>query len=118
VLDKHSSATFSLRDMELLAVFARQATVAIAATRVQRDTARLLRGVLADLAPDLTDERAEAAVSAATQGLDAEDDPFWSLVDQIARLRGLSDRETSLVSAILETVAAHAERTQRGRIGR
>ena len=118
VLDKHSSPTFSLRDMELLAVFARQATVAIAATRVQRDTARLLRGVLADLAPDLTDAQADAAVSAATQGLDAEDDPFWSLVDQIARLRGLTDRETSLVGAILEAVAAHAERTQRGRIGR
>ena len=63
VLDKHSSATFSLRDMELLAVFARQATVAIAATRVQRDTARLLRGVLADLAPDLTDEQAERMVA-------------------------------------------------------
>jgi GAF domain-containing protein len=106
VLDKHSSPTFSLRDMELLAVFARQATVAIAATRVQRDTARLLRSVLVDLAPDLTER------------LDGEDDAFWVLVDQIARLRGLTDRETSLVGAILETVAAHAERTQRGRIGR
>ena len=118
VLDKHSSATFSLRDMELLAVFARQATVAIAATRVQRDSVRLLRSVLAALSPEMTDADAEALVSATTAGLDAEDDAFWQLVDQIARLRGLTDRETSLVGEILEVVAGHAERSQRGRIGR
>ena len=37
VLDKRSEATFSLRDVELAAVFARQATVAIRASRVERD---------------------------------------------------------------------------------
>ena len=42
VLDKRGSQSFSLRDMELLAVFAAQATAAITATRVQRDTARLM----------------------------------------------------------------------------
>ena len=119
VLDKHTSPTFSLRDMELLAVFARQATVAIAATRVQRDTVRLLRGVIGELAPDLPADAAETVVSAATAALDDDDDaPFWRLVDQIARLRGLTDRETSLVTDILEVVAAHAQRSQRGRIGR
>ena len=46
VLDKRGSPTFSLQDMELLGVFAGQATVAIAAARVQRDTDRLLRSVL------------------------------------------------------------------------
>src|SRR5215210_285875 len=46
VLDKHTEATFSLRDMELLAVFARQAAAAIEASRVQRDGARLVRAVL------------------------------------------------------------------------
>jgi GAF domain-containing protein len=118
VLDKHSSPTFSLRDMELLGVFASQATVAIAATRVQRDTTRLLRAVLSELAPDLTDEDADAAVSAATRTLDGEDDTFWHLVDQIARLRGLTDHETSLVGEILEVVAVHAERSRRSRVGR
>ncbi|MGH2381291.1 MAG: GAF domain-containing protein, partial [Candidatus Limnocylindria bacterium] len=53
VLDKRGSATFSLNDMELLGVFAAQATVAIGAARVQRDTERLLRSVLAQVGPDL-----------------------------------------------------------------
>jgi hypothetical protein len=32
-------------------------------------------------------------------------------------MRGLSDREMSLVADILEVVASHAQRSQRGRIG-
>ena len=50
VLDKRSSAAFSLRDIELASVFARQATVAIRASRVERDTATLLQATLASLA--------------------------------------------------------------------
>jgi GAF domain-containing protein len=119
VLDKHSSPTFSLRDMELLAVFAGQATVAIAASRVQRDTARLLRSVLSDIGPDLSDDQVEALVASATAGLDADDEsPFWRIVDQVARMMELSDRELALVADILEAVAGHAGRSQRGRIGR
>src|SRR3990170_4155615 len=53
VLDKRGSPTFSLQDMELLAVFASQATVAIAAARVQRDTARLMRSVLSEIGPEM-----------------------------------------------------------------
>ena len=119
VLDKHSSPTFSLRDMELLAVFAGQATVAIAAARVQRDTARLLRSVLSDIGPDLADDQVESLVSSATANLDADDEsPFWRIVDQVARMMELSDRELALVADILEAVAGHAGRSQRGRIGR
>jgi GAF domain-containing protein len=119
VLDKHSSATFSLRDMELLAVFAGQATVAIAAARVQRDTLGLLRSVLSELAPDLDAEGVDALVSAAVAGLDAdEEQPFWRLVDQVDRLRGLTDREAAMVADILRVVAEHAERTRRDRRGR
>ncbi len=117
VLDKRSSRTFSLGDMELLAVFAGQATTAIATTRVQRDTTRLLRGVLAELEPDADAEQLDAVVSAATAGLDADDQsPFWRLVDQLARLRDLSDRETELAADILEVLADHAARSSRGRI--
>jgi GAF domain-containing protein len=119
VLDKHSSPTFSLRDMELLAVFAGQATVAIAAARVQRDTSRLLRSVLSDIGPDLTDDQVESLVSSATASLDTdEESPFWRIVDQVARMMELSDRELALVADILEAVAGHAGRSQRGRIGR
>ena len=42
-----------------------------------------------------------------------EDAPFWQLVDRVARLRDLSDREQRLVSAILEVVADHASRGRR-----
>jgi GAF domain-containing protein len=115
VLDKHTSATFSLRDMELLAVFARQAAAAIRAARVQRDTERLLRAALSRLGDDeISAEQVETLVSAATVELDTDTDaPFWRIVDRVARLRELSDREMRLVAAILEVVADHASRGRR-----
>lgn len=119
VLDKRGSPTFSLRDMELIAVFAGQATVAIAAARVQRDSTRLIRSVLAAVDPTLDDASAEDLVSRMTADLDDPDDtPFWRLVDQVAHLRGLSDSETTLVADILDVVGAHAARSQRRRPGR
>jgi len=119
VLDKRGSPTFSLRDMELLAVFASQATVAIGAARVQRDTDRLLRSVLGQIGPDLDDEQVESLVGAATTDLDPDDEaPFWRLVEQVARLRALTDRETALLADILDVVAAHADRAKRPRAGR
>jgi GAF domain-containing protein len=119
VLDKHTSPTFSLRDMELLAVFAGQATVAIAAARVQRDTETLLRSVLPRIGPELDDGQVDALVGAATVDLDVDtESPFWRLVDQVARLRALTDREADLVADILEVVAVHADRGRRGRAAR
>jgi GAF domain-containing protein len=110
VLDKRGSATFSLQDMELLGVFAGQATVAIAAARVQRDTERLLRAVLSRIEPDLDADAVEALVSSATRDLDVDDEsPFWRLVDQVARLRSLTDREMELLTDILDAIATHAE---------
>ena len=109
VLDKQGSPTFSLRDMELLGVFAGQATVAIGAARVQRDTARLLRAVLGDLDPSLDAAATETVVSAATVDLDPDEEaPFWRLVDHVARLRGLTDRELTLVADILAVLADRA----------
>jgi len=115
VLDKRGSPSFSLRDMELLAIFARQATTAITATRVQRDTTRLLQEVLRQLAETtLTEEQVEALVSEATRGLDDRpDEPFWHLVDYVEQLRELGERDLTLVSQILEVVARHAQRAHR-----
>lgn len=116
VLDKRSSPTFSLRDMELLGVFAAQATVAIGAARVQRDSAGLLRRVLTDLDPGMDESAVEALVSAASADMDADDEaPFWRLADQVARLRGLTDRELALVADILEVLARQAAGSRRGR---
>jgi GAF domain-containing protein len=115
VLDKHTSPTFSLRDMELLAVFARQAAAAIRAARVQRDTAQLLRSVLTDIGGDQLDSAdVETLVSAATTDLDRNAEvPFWKLVDRVVQLRELGDRELGLVADILEVIAAHATRSRR-----
>ncbi len=107
VLDKRGATTFSLRDMELLAVFARQATTAIEASKVQRDTARLLRSALVAVGDgDLTDDQVADLVTAATTGLDSDEEtPFWGLVDMLTRLRDMGDREIQLVTEILAVVA-------------
>jgi GAF domain-containing protein len=119
VLDKRGEPTFSLRDMELLGVFAAQATVGIAAARVQRDTARLLATVLGRIGPDLDEPQVATLVSAATRNLETDAEaPFWALVDQVARLRSMSDAELALVADILEVIAQHADRrSRRGRRG-
>jgi GAF domain-containing protein len=115
VLDKRGSPSFSLRDMELLAIFARQATTAITATRVQRDTGRILEEVLRQLADNtLTDAQVETLVSEATRGIDDHpDEPFWQLVDYVEQLRELGERDLTLVAQILEVVARHAQRAHR-----
>jgi GAF domain-containing protein len=112
VLDKHTSPTFSLRDMELLAVFARQAAAAIRAARVQRDSGELLRAVLHDLGDgELSETDLEAVVSAAASELDRDpEQSFWQVVDSVARLRSLGDREQLLVADILQVIAQHAGR--------
>jgi len=71
VLDKRNSPSFTLQDVELAAVFARQAAVAIGATRVERDVRALLRGALLSVAEGAVDaRRVEEVVGAGI------DDPF------------------------------------------
>ena len=115
VLDKRGSPSFTLRDMELLAIFAWQATTAITATLVQRDTTRMMGEVFRQLGGEtLTDEQVEVLVSEATRGMDDHpDEPFWQLVDSVEQLRGLGERNLTLVAQILEVVARHAQRAHR-----
>jgi GAF domain-containing protein len=115
VLDKRSTPTFSLRDMELLAVFALQAATAIEASKVQRDSGRLLREVLRQVGEgDLSEEQVEGLADAATDALDRDEEaPFWRLVDLVSRLRDMSDRELTLVTEILEVVARSSGRPRR-----
>jgi GAF domain-containing protein len=119
VLDKHSEETFSLKDMDLLAVFARQAAAAIEASRVGRDSERLLRNALAGIAGDELDEAAiDELVGAAASELDRDEEtPFWRLVDRVARLRETSDADLELVEEMLAVVARHRSHRQ-GRYGR
>ena len=114
VLDKHSAPSFTMRDMELLAVFASQAAAAIAATRVQRDLPSLIASSLRQVESELTADQVEALVSAVASELDVnEETPFWALVDEVSRLRDLGESELDLVGDILRVVAEH--RAHRGR---
>jgi GAF domain-containing protein len=119
VLDKRSQAAFSLHDIELAGVFARQAAVAISASRVERDVASLLRATLVDLAPSGAPPAVAALdeiVAAATSGLAREDDSrLWALVEQVARIRRADPAALELVTDLLESLARQAERDLRSR---
>jgi GAF domain-containing protein len=119
VLDKKGSPTFSLRDMELLAVFANQAGAAIGATRVQRDMEQMLRAVLQRLADGEVDEGAlEALIREVSAGLDRDEDaPLWAIVEQVERLRGLGEESQRLLASVL-AAAADVSGQRTGRIGR
>ena len=126
VLDKRGESAFNLRDVELASVFARQATIAIRATRIERDTTELLRSVLRTVAGAPVDESSpidvEAIVRDATAELDGDDDgALWALADEIARLRAADPGDVDLVRELLSVLVRRAERKsshQRGRSGR
>jgi len=113
VLDRRGAATFDLHDVELAGIFARQATVAIRATRVERDTAALLRKV--DSAVGSAEGDVDAIVSAATSDLADADDPLWALADDIARLRRADPGQLELVRELLAVLVRRAERGRGGR---
>ncbi|MCJ7709293.1 MAG: GAF domain-containing protein [Chloroflexi bacterium] len=119
VLDKRSEASFSLRDVELAGVFARQATVAIRASRVERETAMLLRAVIGALAGGEAPQGGiEALVAAALTDTGDPDDPLWPLVEQIAALRRAGPEQRELLGALLDVLVRQAERGRGRRAGR
>lgn len=115
VLDKRGGGTFDLRDVELAGVFARQATVAIRSSRVERDTVTLMRSILGAAAGGDPAAELEAALVAATRDLDGEGDALWSLADQIARLREVDPDQLDLVREVLAVLVRRAERDRAAR---
>lgn len=113
VLDKRFSGAFSLQEMDLLAVFARQAAAAIQAARAGRDSVHLLRTAIAGVAGGALDEPAlDRLVREAASELD--DDaaaPYWRLVDQVARTHASSRADLGLVGQILKVAARHHGRS-------
>ena len=110
ILDKRGDGGFDLHDVELATVFARQATVAIRSSRIERDTATLLRAVLAaaDGAPDAA---LDSIIAAEIRTLDADgDDPLWALADQIALLRAADPSQLELVRDLLAVLVRRADR--------
>jgi GAF domain-containing protein len=124
VLDKRGDAGFDLRDVELATVFARQATVAIRSSRIERDTAALLRAVLVGAdAPGITGGPGTGAGSVADaldsiiareiRALDGDgNDPLWALADQIALLRAADPDQLELVRDLLAVLVRRADRTR------
>lgn len=111
VLDKRTEAAFDLRDIELASVFARQATVAIRASRIERDAAALLSSALTAIAAgDAADVDAVVADAVATLTRE-EDGNLWLLADEIARLRAADPAELDLVRELLAVLVRRAERT-------
>jgi len=115
VLDKRTEATFSIRDVELAGVFARQASVAIRASRVERDLAAMISTVLGSLAgPEAPPAGVDALVVAAVADIAGPDDPLWPLVEQIVALRRASPEQLELVTALLGVLVRQAERDAGG----
>jgi GAF domain-containing protein len=110
VLDKRSESTFDLRDIELTSVFARQATVAIRATRLERDAATLLASALTAIARD-SEAAVEVVVADAVATLvEGEDGALWALADEVARLRAADPTQLDLVRELLAVLVRRAER--------
>jgi len=111
VLDRRGADGFGLRDLDLASVFAGQAAVAIRATRVERDTAELLRRTLAALAGGTVDlEALDAAVADAVADLDQEGSRLWALADAVARASRAAPDQAGLVIEILDALARRAAR--------
>lgn len=114
VLDRRDGSSFTLRDVELASVFARQAAVAIRASRIERDAASLLAATLRALGGEaVADADVEELVAAATADLDRTDDSrLWAMADQVARVRAADPDQLALVGDILGVLADHAERSR------
>jgi GAF domain-containing protein len=127
VLDRRETDATGLRDIELATILASQAAVAIRATRLEHDTASLLRDVLGALvdpdraggiAPDTA--ALEELVIRGTEALGtSEEDPVWRLADRLARLRVADPAEIELLVDVVEALIVRAERRRAGgRAGR
>lgn len=104
-IDKRDGSTFGLRDLDLASALARQATIAIRATRVERDVATLLRTALRGVADGADAELALATGLSVLGGVDEDEDGFWPLVDVLARVRRASPEQLALVTELIEVLA-------------
>src|SRR5690349_7582831 len=112
VLDGGSEGSNQLRDLDLASVFARQATVAIRAGRVERDTASLLRSALGALAGGdaAVDGDVDTADSELARQLDDESGRLWTLANAVDRARRASPEQVGLVIEILDALARRSPR--------
>jgi GAF domain-containing protein len=112
VLDKRDGGGFDLADINRAAIFARQAAVAIDASRIERDVRRMLADGLAAIAggPAHAPDDIAALLASALASDDPESTAFWTLVDRIAGLRAADPASLGLVGDLLEVAAHHLGR--------
>jgi hypothetical protein len=117
VLDRRGGS-FTLRDLDVGAAFARQATLAVRAGSLGHDAATILgdalRAIDRQSAPPavLDDAAVDALVSDALRASGHDDgDPTWALADRLARMR---DVDPDLVVLATEWLDALLRRSERG----
>jgi GAF domain-containing protein len=116
----HRGGSFTLRDLEVATVIAREATIVIRAGAAHRDASTLLRDAFAALLRDGEGAAMDTAaiddlVSQATLSMaSGDDDARWRLVDRIARLRD-ADRDSLELAA--DWLDALLRRTEQGAAG-
>ncbi len=120
ILDRRNGGTFDLRDIDLATVFARQASVAVTATRLDRRATDLLRDALIAVAAagpgSLDRDAVEALVASAAAASTGADDPVWRITDRIARLGPTDPADVDFVVDILDALARRTA-ARRGRRG-
>jgi GAF domain-containing protein len=126
-LDRRGGS-FTLRDLDIAAALAREATLVVRRARVERDASTLLRTALTALvaadaaatpdgmAADGLDEAAiDALVAAATADLPVDpDDPTWRLADRIARMRDVDPESVALAVDWLDALLRRRGRSVHG----
>ncbi|MGK2850284.1 MAG: GAF domain-containing protein [Candidatus Limnocylindrales bacterium] len=130
VLDRRDG-TFSLRDLDLAATLAAEATIIVRRSQTGREATRLLRGALTSLvAADAASADApprDIDIDAIVSGLAARlaedaDDPTWRLADQLARLLASDPDRLELavdwLDALLRRTDRHAGRSGSAGAGR
>jgi GAF domain-containing protein len=115
VLDRRSGS-FTLRDLDVAAALAREATIVVRAGRRDRDARSLLRAALTAIAGggdgagglELDEAQIDELVVAAAAALPGDpDDPTWRLADRIARLRDVDPDAVELAIEWLDALLRH-----------
>jgi GAF domain-containing protein len=122
VLDRRDGAPFDLADLDAATVFARQATVAIRSTGLERSVAALLRHALLSIRSagegiEMPDDAAIEALVAEIApeldggaGADGDGPGAWRLADAIASVRTAAPDQLEFVVEILEVLARRSGR--------
>ena len=106
VLDKIAAPTFGMQDMELLALFARQAAIAInQSQQFDRLNDLFVRGIRDLLAGDSSTESSEIIHAIQTEPDDATVRDLFELADRVNAIRALGDAERQTCLKVLDAFA-------------